>query len=99
MNRMMSKLTRWGEAGNWGFVSHLDSGEVASFITQAEAIEAPQQSVFHEMLGLHPMPIQFAPGMYTPLSGAHDVIAFKLPCGVTLQKFRSLGIGHIFRNI
>lgn len=56
------KLTRWGESGNWGFLSHLDSKEVATLIVQAEAIEARQQSVFRQLLGLHPMPIWFAPG-------------------------------------
>jgi hypothetical protein len=56
------KLTRWGESGTWGFLSHLDSKEVATLIVQGEAIEARQQSVFRQMLGLHPMPIWFAPG-------------------------------------
>ncbi|KAL4738394.1 ferritin-like domain-containing protein [Aspergillus similis] len=57
------QLTRWGESGNWGFLSHLDSKEVATLIVQAEAIEARQQSVFRQLLGLHPMPIWFAPGV------------------------------------
>lgn len=56
------RLTRWGESGNWGFLSHLDSKEVATLLVQAEAIEARQQSVFRQWLGLHPMPIWFAPG-------------------------------------
>ncbi|OQD73032.1 hypothetical protein PENDEC_c017G02308 [Penicillium decumbens] len=58
-----AKLTRWGESGNWGFLSHLDSKEVATLIVQAEAIEARQQATFRQMLGLHPMPIWFAPGI------------------------------------
>lgn len=57
-----ARLTRWGESGNWGFLSHLDSTEVATLIVQAEAIEARQQAVFRQMLGLHAMPIWFAPG-------------------------------------
>ncbi|KAL1848584.1 hypothetical protein Plec18170_007891 [Paecilomyces lecythidis] len=57
------RLTRWGESGNWGFLSHLDSKEVATLLVQAEAIEARQQSVFRQWLGLHPMPIWFAPGI------------------------------------
>jgi len=56
------KVTRWGEAGTWGFLSHLDSKEVATLLVQAEAIEARQQLVFRQMLGLHGMPIWFAPG-------------------------------------
>ncbi|KAK4507057.1 hypothetical protein PRZ48_000791 [Zasmidium cellare] len=59
----MQKRTRWGESGNWGFIGHLDSREVATLLVQAEAIEARQQSVFRQMLGLHPMPIWFAPGI------------------------------------
>ncbi|KAJ5544955.1 hypothetical protein N7535_006658 [Penicillium sp. DV-2018c] len=58
-----TKLTRWGESGNWGFISHLDSKEVATLLVQAEAIEARQQAIFRQMLGLHPMPIWFAPGI------------------------------------
>ncbi|KAF2768242.1 hypothetical protein EJ03DRAFT_352326 [Teratosphaeria nubilosa] len=59
----MAKMTRWGEAGNWGFMPHLDCRECAGLLTQAEAIEARQVSVFRQMLGLHPMPIWFAPGI------------------------------------
>jgi hypothetical protein len=57
-----ARLTRWGESGNWGFLSHHDSTEVATPIVQAEAIEARQQAVFRQMLGLHAMPVCFAPG-------------------------------------
>ncbi|PQE19245.1 rds1 protein [Rutstroemia sp. NJR-2017a BBW] len=57
------KLTRWGESGTWGFLSHLNSKEVATLLVQAEAIEARQQAVFRQMLGLHAMPIWFAPGV------------------------------------
>ncbi|KAH7042053.1 ferritin-like domain-containing protein [Macrophomina phaseolina] len=59
----MQKLTRWGESGNWGFIGHLDSREAATLLVQAEAIEARQQAIFRQMLGLHPMPIWFAPGI------------------------------------
>ncbi|KAL1601987.1 hypothetical protein SLS59_005153 [Nothophoma quercina] len=57
------KLTRWGESGNWGFISHLDSREVATLLVQAESIEARQQMAFRQMLGLHPMPVSFTPGI------------------------------------
>lgn len=73
-----AKLTRWGESGNWGFLSHLDSKEVATLIVQAEAIEARQQAIFRQMLGLHPMPIWFAPGKSQSLqenTGEHKLIA------------------------
>ncbi|KAK5674131.1 hypothetical protein LTS10_013116 [Elasticomyces elasticus] len=57
------KLTRWGESGTWGFLSHLNSKEVATLLVQAEAIEARQQAAFRQMLGLHPFPFWFAPGV------------------------------------
>lgn len=59
----MQKLTRWGESGNWGFLGHMDSREAATLLVQAEAIEARQQAIFRQLLGLHPMPIWFAPGI------------------------------------
>jgi hypothetical protein len=62
------KLTRWGESGTWGFLSHLNSKEVATLLVQAEAIEARQQAAFRQMLGLHAMPIWFAPGIILPCS-------------------------------
>ncbi|KAK7177272.1 hypothetical protein PSPO01_16681 [Paraphaeosphaeria sporulosa] len=57
------KLTRWGESGNWGFLSHLDSREVSTLLVQAEAVEARQQQIFRQWLGLHPMPVSFIPGI------------------------------------
>lgn len=57
------KLTRWGESGNWGFLSHLDSREVSTLLVQAEAVEARQQMIFRQWLGLHPMPLSFVPGI------------------------------------
>lgn len=56
------KLTRWGESGNWGFLSHLDSREVSTLLVQAEAVEARQQQIFRQWLGLNPMPVSFIPG-------------------------------------
>jgi hypothetical protein len=58
------KVTRYGESGNWGFLSHLDSREVSTLLVQAEAIEARQQMAFRQMLGLHPMPVSFVPGKH-----------------------------------
>ncbi|KAH2085815.1 hypothetical protein KXX03_001260 [Aspergillus fumigatus] len=42
---------------------HLDSKEVATLVVEAEAIEARQQSIFRQLLGLQPMPIWFAAGI------------------------------------
>lgn len=62
------KITRFGESGTWGFLSHLDSKEVSTLLVQAEAIEARQQMAFRQMLGLHPMPFSFVPGEMEPPS-------------------------------
>ena len=56
-------MTRVGESGTWGFLSHLDSLEVANLLVQAEAVEARQQQVFRQFLGLHPQPVWFVPGV------------------------------------
>jgi hypothetical protein len=57
------KITRFGESGTWGFLSHMDSREAATLIVQAESVEARQQMAFRQMLGLHPMPFSFVPGV------------------------------------
>jgi len=57
------KLTQWGESGTWGFLSHLDSKEAATLLVQAESVEARQQMAFRQMLGLHPVPVSFIPGI------------------------------------
>ena len=57
------KLTRFGESGTWGFLSHLDSREVGALLVQAESVESRQQMAFRQMLGLHPMPFSFVPGV------------------------------------
>jgi hypothetical protein len=57
------KVTRFGESGTWGFLSHLDSREVATLLVQAESVESRQQMAFRQMLGLHPMPFSFVPGI------------------------------------
>ena len=59
------KLTRYGESGTWGSLSYLDPREVATLLVQAEAIESRQQIAFRQMLGLHTMPVSFAPGRYS----------------------------------
>jgi len=57
------KLTRWGESGVWGFLSHLDSLEVSTLLVQNTAVEARQQMAFRQMLGMNPMPFSFLPGI------------------------------------
>ncbi|KAL4916128.1 ferritin-like domain-containing protein [Aspergillus aurantiobrunneus] len=58
----MQRVTRFGESGVWGFLSHLDSREVSQMLSQSIAIEARQQMVFRQMSGLAPMPVWFENG-------------------------------------
>lgn len=67
------KLTRWGESGVWGFLSHLDSRESAQLLSQSIATETRQQMSFRQMLGLHPMPVWFMTGI--PQSWAWTFLA------------------------
>ncbi|KAL5872815.1 hypothetical protein ACKVWC_008443 [Pyricularia oryzae] len=50
------KLTRWGEAGVYGFLPHLNSGPAAQLLLQSITVEARQQMVFRQFEGLFPMP-------------------------------------------
>ncbi|KAG5986282.1 hypothetical protein E4U43_005590 [Claviceps pusilla] len=50
------KLTRWGEAGVYGFLPHLDSGPAAQLLLQSITVEARQQLIFRQFGGLFPMP-------------------------------------------
>ncbi|KAF2191384.1 hypothetical protein K469DRAFT_656226 [Zopfia rhizophila CBS 207.26] len=67
------KVTRWGEAGVWGFLSHLDSREASQLLSQSIAIETRQQMSFRQMLGLFPMPEWFEVGI--PQSWAWTYLA------------------------
>lgn len=53
------RLTRWGESGVYGFLSHLDSRPAATLLTQSIATEARQQMIFRQFSGAHPMPVFF----------------------------------------
>ncbi|TFK60984.1 hypothetical protein BDN72DRAFT_850057 [Pluteus cervinus] len=57
------KLTRWGEAGVYGFLPHLDSRAAAGLLIQSITTEARQQMIFRQFEGLFPMPIWFLPGV------------------------------------
>jgi len=67
------KLTKWGEAGVWGFLPHLDAREVAQLLSQSIATETRQQMSFRQMLGLHPYPFWFSTGI--PQSWAWTYLA------------------------
>lgn len=67
------KLTRFGEAGVYGFLGHLDSGEVATLLLQSITTEARQQLIFRQFEGLFPMPVWFEVGV--PQSWAWTLLA------------------------
>ncbi|GIJ99845.1 hypothetical protein Aspvir_003853 [Aspergillus viridinutans] len=67
------KLTRFGEAGVYGFLPHLDSREAAGLLTQSITTEARQQLIFRQFEGLFPMPEWFEVGV--PQSWAWTLLA------------------------
>jgi len=62
------KLTRWGESGVYGFLSHLNDRSAATLLTQSIATEARQQMVFRQFSGAHPMPVFFETGISQAMS-------------------------------
>ncbi|KAI0405936.1 hypothetical protein F4802DRAFT_124782 [Xylaria palmicola] len=67
------KLTRWGEAGVYGFLNHLDAREVGQLLLQSITTEARQQMIFRQFEGLFPMPEWFLVGV--PQSWAWTLLA------------------------
>ncbi|KAI5300472.1 hypothetical protein KEM55_007138, partial [Ascosphaera atra] len=67
------KLTKFGEAGVYGYLSHLDSREIAQLLLQAITTEARQQLIFRQLEGLFPMPVWFEVGV--PQSWAWSLLA------------------------
>lgn len=57
------KLTRFGESGVYGFLSHLDSREAGQLLLQSISTEARQQMIFRQFDGLFPMPVWFIVGV------------------------------------
>ncbi|KAI0369662.1 Rds1 protein [Pilatotrama ljubarskyi] len=57
------KVTRWGEAGVYGFLEHLNSRPSAELLLQAITTEARQQMVFRQFEGLFAMPFWFTTGI------------------------------------
>jgi len=57
------KLTRFGEAGVYGFLEHLDSRAAAQMVLQSITTEARQQMIFRQFEGLFPMPEWFQVGI------------------------------------
>ncbi|KAJ8487346.1 hypothetical protein ONZ45_g14365 [Pleurotus djamor] len=57
------RLTRWGEAGVYGFIEHLNSRAAATLLVQSITVEARQEMVFRQLEGLSPMPESFSTGI------------------------------------
>ncbi|OAQ66876.1 rds1 protein [Pochonia chlamydosporia 170] len=66
-------LTRWGEAGVYGFLPHLNSGPAEQMLLQSITIEARQQLIFRQFGGQFPMPEWHTPGI--PQSWAWTLLA------------------------
>ncbi|KAK3299879.1 uncharacterized protein B0H64DRAFT_2339 [Chaetomium fimeti] len=67
------KLTRWAEAGVYGFLPHLNSGPAAAMLLQSITVEARQQLIFRQFGGQFPMPEWHTPGI--PQSWAWTLLA------------------------
>ncbi|KAG8411500.1 hypothetical protein J3458_015557 [Metarhizium acridum] len=67
------KLTRWSEAGVYGFLPHLNSGPAAQLLLQSITVEARQQLIFRQFGGQFPMPEWHTPGI--PQSWAWTLLA------------------------
>ncbi|KAI5857017.1 ferritin-like domain-containing protein [Tricharina praecox] len=67
------KLTRWGEAGVYGFLPHMDSRPAAQMLLQSITTEARQQMIFRQLEGLFPTPEWFQIGV--PQSFAWTLLA------------------------
>ncbi|KAN0068571.1 hypothetical protein V8E54_013295 [Elaphomyces granulatus] len=67
------KLTRFGEAGVYGYLLHLNSREAAQLLLQAITTEARQQLIFRQFDGVFPMPEWFQVGI--PQSWAWTLLA------------------------
>ncbi|EPQ50672.1 hypothetical protein GLOTRDRAFT_50260, partial [Gloeophyllum trabeum ATCC 11539] len=57
------KLTRWGEAGVYGFLEHLHNRASANLLIQSITQEARQQMSFRQFEGLFPYPEWFSTGI------------------------------------
>lgn len=93
------RVTRWGESGVWGFLSHLDSREVSQMLSQSVAIEARQQMAFRQVSGLAPMPVWFENGW--PQSWAWTMLAPYIsycPEDTTRLAWENIPTLHILNN-
>lgn len=50
-------VTRFGEAGAYGFLEHLNSRDAAQIVLQSITIEARQEMILRQFEGIFPMPV------------------------------------------
>ncbi|KAL2255546.1 hypothetical protein VTK26DRAFT_3156 [Humicola hyalothermophila] len=67
------KVARFGEAGVYGFLNHLDAHDVGQMLLQSITVEARQQLIFRQFDGLFPTPEWFTIGI--PQSWAWSLLA------------------------
>lgn len=83
------RLTRWSEAGVYGFLPHMDSRAAAQMLLQSITTEARQQMIFRQFEGLFPMPVWFEVGVpqsfVSPSPILHD-------CGVYARDTMTLTV-------
>lgn len=95
----MQRVTRFGESGVWGFLSHLDSREVSQMLSQSISVEARQQMVFRQLSGLAPMPVWFENGW--PQSWQWTMLAPYIsycPEGITRLAWQNFPTLHVLNN-
>ena len=93
------RLTRFGESGVWGFISHLDSREVANLLALSISTESRQQMIFRQMSGLSPMNVWFENGW--PQSWAWTMLAPYIsycPENTTRLAWQNFPTLHILNN-
>ena len=50
-------MTRFGEAGAYGFLEHLNSRDAAQILLQGITVEARQEMILRQFEGIFPMPV------------------------------------------
>ena len=51
-------VTRFGEAGAYGFLEHLNSRDAAQILLQGITVEARQEMILRQFQGIFPMPVR-----------------------------------------
>lgn len=91
-------LTKWGEAGVYGFLPHLDSRPTAQLLLQSITTEARQQMIFRQFEGLFPMPVWFEPAISQSMAWT-DLAPYIVACPaenkkMVWQNFPALSISN-----